>query len=313
MVKEEGRTLPPGPPRMGINERDYYRKEGPSFYGSAEDQAKACTWLIGITVALFVAQLLTRTQGPYRFWDSGPLTDSLSLNVPLVLKGQVWRLLTHAFLHSTNGFWHILFNMLALWWFGRQVEERIGTMEFIALYLLAAVFSALAYVATATAGFHPIANPAVGASGAVAAVLMLSALYYPQQVVYVFFVVPVPIWFIILFMIANDGYHLLARVPNGVANSSHLGGLLFGFLYDRLDLKLTGLFTFNLWRARPRLRLYTPEAEEPRRASRLNDEHLEAQMDAILEKVGRVGMDGLTEKERELLMKASEAIRRRDQ
>lgn len=299
--------------RMGINERDYYRKEAPSIYGSVEDQTKACTWLIALTVGCFVVQMLTRPRMGYDGgWSDGPFTDALLLDVPKVLNGQVWRLVTCAFLHSTLGFYHILFNMLGLWWFGRQVEERIGTREFLALYLLAAIFSSAAFCATHVAGFN--GPRALGASGAVAAVLMLSALYFPQQVVYLFFILPVPIYMIVLFMIASDGYQLLARNPyNQVASAAHLGGLFIGFAYDRLGMKLTGWFGGWGGRARPRLRLYAPEKEEARQPSRINDEHLEAQMDAILEKVGRVGMDGLTEKEREVLIKASEAIRRREQ
>ncbi|MGL4552763.1 MAG: rhomboid family intramembrane serine protease [Gemmataceae bacterium] len=296
---------------MGINERDYYRKEGPSIFGSPEDQGKACTWLIGVTVGVFVVQMLTRAK-TYDGWASGPFTEALLLDAPKVFRGEVWRLLTAAFLHSESGVYHILFNMLGLWWFGRQIEDRIGTREFLVLYLAAAAFSSAFYCVSYAAGFN--GPRALGASGAVAAVLMLSALYFPQQIVYLMFVIPVPIWFIVVMMLATDGYALLARDPsNQVASAGHLGGLFFGFAYDRLGLKLTGLIRTGWLKPRPRLRLYAPETEESRRPSRINDEHLEAQMDVILEKVGRVGMNGLTDKERDLLMKASEAIRRREQ
>jgi len=294
---------------MGINDRDYYRREAPSFLGSFDDQGKACLWLIGITVGCFVLQLLTLG----RRGDPGPFTESMWLDAQLVFQGQVWRLLSSVFLHDTGGFWHILVNMLMLWWFGRQVEEYLGSREFLLLYLTAGVLASLAFCLTYALGFN--GPRALGASGAVAAVLMLSACYYPGQIIYLFFLIPVPVWFILLLMIASDGYSLLARRQDGVASAAHLGGLLFGYLYYRLNGRLTRLFSWSAaprWN-RPKLRLYEPEPEQPLRtaAKRATDEHLEAQMDAILEKIARVGMAGLTDKEREILNKASEEIRRR--
>ncbi|NBO92320.1 MAG: rhomboid family intramembrane serine protease, partial [Planctomycetia bacterium] len=128
---------------MGINDRDYYRDEEPGYLGSYRDHANACTWLIGICVVTFILQLITRENAAGIFLP-GAFTQSLWLDVALIGKWQVWRLVSYAFLHSTDGVWHILFNMLALWFFGRQVEQRVGTREFVALYLCAAIFSALA-------------------------------------------------------------------------------------------------------------------------------------------------------------------------
>lgn len=306
---------------MGIYDRDYYRNEGPSFLGSWGDQGKACTWLIAITVGVFVLQLLSRSYAPMDGFPFGPrmlrepITDALKLDVTAVWRGEVWRLVTYAFLHSTSGFWHILFNMLFLWWFGREVEARIGTAEFVTFYLVTSLAGALVYMATAAAGLHGL-HPVVGASGAVLGVLMLSALYNPSQVIYLFFVLPVPIWFVILFLLASDAFALFARQNTGVASAVHLAGLAFGFAYDRLGMRLTAWFPF--WaggRYRPTLRIYTEEEEPPlpaKRTSALHDEHLEAKVDAILEKVGRVGMAGLTDQEREVLQKASDAIRRKE-
>jgi membrane associated rhomboid family serine protease len=298
---------------MGINDRDYYRDEGPSFLGSLNDQGKACTWLIGINIACFILQILTL--GPRG--DLGPFTNATILDARLVFQGQIWRLITSVFLHDTGGFFHILFNMLALWWFGRQVEDHLGTKEFLLMYLTAGVLASLAFCLTYALGFN--GPRALGASGAVAGVLMLCACYFPGQVIYLFFILPIPLWWIIIFMIASDGYQLLmGRVrptPGEVASAAHLGGLLFGYLYFRLGWRLSRwLVAPARPRAKPKLRLYDPEPEPPRPTSarRLADEHLEAQVDAILEKIARVGMAGLTDSEREILQKASDEIRRRE-
>ncbi|MFQ3594177.1 MAG: rhomboid family intramembrane serine protease, partial [Gemmataceae bacterium] len=176
----------------------------------------------------FVLQLLTMG----RHGNDGPFTNGLLLDADLVFQGQVWRLLTSVFLHDNNSVWHIVINMLMLWWFGRQVEEHLGTREFLTMYLTAGVLASLAFCLTYALGFN--GSRALGASGAVAAVLMLSACYFPGQIIYLFFVIPVPVWFILVLMIASDGFNLLSGrmrpSGGGVASAAHLGGLLFGYL-----------------------------------------------------------------------------------
>src|SRR5205085_11979135 len=102
---------------MGIYDRDYYRREGPTLFGSFADRGTVCKWLIGVNAAVFVVQMLTAGASlGDRPW--GPVTDALMLYPDKVMHGQVWRLLTYAFAHDTNSVMHILFNMLFLWWFG---------------------------------------------------------------------------------------------------------------------------------------------------------------------------------------------------
>jgi membrane associated rhomboid family serine protease len=307
---------------MGIQDRDYYRNDGPSFLGSLMERGVVCKWLIGINIACFFLQLLTRTTTEDVFGRTiriEPFTDALILNVEDVLHGQVWRLLTYAFLHSTGSIWHILFNMLILYWFGRQVEERIGPGEFLAFYLTGAVLAGLAFVGVALTGLTP-GGSCLGASGAVMAALVLAALYNPRQIIYVMFVLPVPIWGVVIFMVVADAFNLLGGTSGGVATAAHLGGAAFGFCYYRLHWRLTGWSpgggSARSRRAEPRLRLYQEEDEESTPtpvsvAARAEEETLEAQVDAILEKISRVGKDNLTENERQILLRASEAIRRR--
>src|SRR5262245_242580 len=102
---------------MGIYDRDYYRKEGPSYLGSFIERGKVCKWLIVINVACFVFQILTMRQARpeelefvSRARDSGWFTDWFLLDVNKVLHGEIWRLLTYAFLHSEYAWTHIIFN-----------------------------------------------------------------------------------------------------------------------------------------------------------------------------------------------------------
>src|SRR5437868_1902085 len=218
---------------MGIYDRDYYRREGPSFL----DRGQVCKWLIGINVVCFVIQIVTR---PHGFFGQpagmGPFTDALVLDVEQVLQGQVWRLLTYAFLHVpvTAGIpMHILFNMLFLWWFGSDVEDIYGPREFLAIYLLSAFLGGVAFVLTAT--LPGGGNLALGASGAITAVMVLCALHYPTRIILLFFILPVPIWLFVVFEVAQDTLGFLSGNPGRTAVTIHLAGALFAFIYYKRD------------------------------------------------------------------------------
>src|SRR6516165_7385267 len=123
---------------MGIHDRDYYRDSGGSWFSTLTRHGQISTWLVVVNVIVFIAQIVTRDpytvaedpEYPYAGRNdvpgfkpnSGPVTEMLDLSCERVIHGQVWRLLTHAFLHSTDDFIHILMNMLLLWWFGRYIE-----------------------------------------------------------------------------------------------------------------------------------------------------------------------------------------------
>jgi membrane associated rhomboid family serine protease len=310
---------------MGIYDRDYYRREGQSFLGSLTERGTMCKWLIGVNVVCFILQLITTSVQPY-VGTRAPFTDALILDVHKVLEGQVWRLLTYAFLHDVTNPWHILVNMLVLYFFGRDVEDAYGPREFLAFYLVAAVLGGGAYLATS-----PNGGLCLGASGAVVGVLVLAAFRNPSQIVLLFFVLPIPIWLVAAFMVAKDAFDFLGNVPTHTAVQVHLAGAAFAFLYYHFQWRITGWwpgFKTRLRRlGRPKLRVYDePEEEErerqpasvsapapssPSTLSSLDDEQLEAKMDAILEKISRVGKDNITESEREVLLRAGELIRRR--
>src|SRR5262249_37237068 len=102
----------------------------------------------------------------------------------VVYKGQVWRLLTHAFCHNRHEVWHIFFNMLFLYWFGCTIESMYGSREFLLFYLTAALIAALAFVGLDL--WTGATAPGIGASGAVMAVTMLYAMHFPRETIYVF-------------------------------------------------------------------------------------------------------------------------------
>jgi membrane associated rhomboid family serine protease len=303
---------------MGIYDRDYYRREGPSFLASFTKRGTVCKWLILINVVVFVLQLVTRSRH-----SDGFVTDFLILDTAKVLhSGQAWRLLTYAFLHSPDNLLHILFNMLFLWWFGSDIEDMYGPQEFLAFYLTTAVVGGIAFVGINFLGYPEMLSQCLGASGAVMAVLILCALHFPMRIIRIMFVFPVPIWLVVVIAVAYDAYQFLTGSNTGTAVTVHLAGAAFGFVYYKRHWRLLDILPSlkrPRLRRRPPLRVYReeePEEEAVTVASRptpreLVDEHLEAQLDAVLEKVARHGQESLTPGEREILQRASEIYRRK--
>jgi membrane associated rhomboid family serine protease len=310
---------------MGIYDRDYYRREGHSIFGSFSDRGVICKWLIVINIVVFVLQLLTRPRaidpndaimGQEHF---GFVTDLLILDVPRVLHGEVWRLLTYAFLHDPDWVWHIVLNMLCLWWFGTDMEDLYGPREFLAFYLVSAFLGGIAYVLANVVGLSS-GVLCLGASGAIMAVLVLCAFHYPTRIVYLMWLIPVQLWLLAIIVVVIDAFVFLSGQASMTATSVHLAGAGFGFLYYKRQWRLFDLWeTVASWwqrRRRPRLRVYpddepiTPVAV-PGPSARDVDEHLEAKVDAVLEKVSRHGQDSLTDSEREILFRASEVYKKK--
>jgi membrane associated rhomboid family serine protease len=311
---------------MGIYDREYYRKDGPGFLNSLAQRGQVCNWLIAINIAVFVVQLLTRVKVPHGhgfFWDPGPVTTSLLLDTGEVMRGQIWRLLTYAFLHEPNIWQHIVFNMLFLYWFGKDVEDLYGPREFLAFYLTSAVVGGLVFQVAALAQGEQ--GLCLGASGAVTAVMVLCALHFPNRVILLFFFLPVPIWLFVIFEVAQDAFVFIGGFKTGTAVAVHLGGAAFAFAYYKLQWRLVGFLpSLRSWKvpgAKPRLRVYHAADEEdnalpahvgaPPLSHADIDEQLEAKLDAVLEKVARSGQSSLTDTEKQILLRASEIFKKR--
>ena len=231
----------------------------------------------------------------------------------VVFGGQVWRLLTHAFCHGRMDLFHILFNMLLLYWFGCTLESMYGSREFLLFYLTAAVIAALAYIGLELYTGSNV--PAIGASGAVMAVTMLYATHFPRETFRLFWFWPVEMRWIMVFYIIWDVHPVLLALAGdqlytGIGHAAHLGGLAFGFCYShwewRLDRFGNRVPRLGLRRrSRPLLRLRPdPELEIPANAEM-------RRVDEILAKIHDGGQSSLTDDEREFLRKASERMKSR--
>ena len=142
---------------------------------------------------------------------------------------QPWQLLTYGFFHDLNSLYHIGFNMLGLWMFGRHVEPLMGSQRFAIYYLVCVVGAGLIQmiVAATQGGVYYT----VGASGGLMGVLLAYALAYPNQTIMLLFP-PIPMkakYFVLIFALASI-YFGVSGSMGGVAHFAHLGGMLFGFI-----------------------------------------------------------------------------------
>jgi membrane associated rhomboid family serine protease len=290
---------------VGIYDRDYYREEGPGFSLRAPRTAVLTLVLVNVAVWLIDSLLWPQTR---------QLNDLLAAHVSTLTHPWMWwEFVTYGFMHDPHQFQHILFNMLALWFFGRDIEQLYGRAEFLRLYLLLLVVGGVAWAA-----IHKLAGrpdiPMIGASGAVAGVVLLYALNFPRRMILFMFILPMPAWVLGVLMVVGDMLGAFGSRPgDNIAYSVHLAGAAFALLYYRerwnFGRLLPGRFPRSWFRLRPSLRLHDPKPDEPEDSE--ESQHREQELDRILEKIHSQGESSLTRAERRILETASREYQKR--
>ena len=192
-------------------------------------------WLIGINFLVFFVMMLFEDRyfisleiSRFRTFRIDILTWFLSMSPLNVTQGHVWTFFTYMFVHG--GFTHILFNMFALFIFGTQVERHMGSREFLLFYLLtgtlAGIFSFLVYMFT---GNYIVFL--VGASGAIFAVQLAYASFFPHSIIYIWGILPIKAWILVLGFAGLEVFFILTGSRGNVAHMTHLAGFAFGWLY----------------------------------------------------------------------------------
>jgi len=215
-----------------------------------------------------------------------------------VAHGAIWQLFTYMFLHG--GFLHLVFNMFALWMFGRELEHDWGTRFFLKYYLVCGVGAG---VVTLLALWGQTI-PTIGASGAIFGILLAYGMTYPDRYIYLWFFLPIKAKYMVIIF---GGLELVASINQttpGIGHFTHLGGLAVGFLY----LKASGrrwsfprpLAWLGRWRAK----------HKAKHLRRRWDEHRELMeaVDRVLDRINEVGYDQLTDDEKATLERASRRL-----
>jgi membrane associated rhomboid family serine protease len=156
----------------------------------------------------------------------------------LALRGCVWQFLTYMFAHA--GFSHIFFNMLALLVFGTRTERYMGSKEFLVYYMVTGVFAG--FFSFVVFLFTGAANvPLLGASGAIFAVQLAYAAFFPNSTLYIWGILPLRAPIMVLVFTAIEVISMVFGVSNGVAHLTHIAGFGFGWLYFLLRFRLNPL------------------------------------------------------------------------
>ncbi|MCX6357604.1 MAG: rhomboid family intramembrane serine protease [Candidatus Aureabacteria bacterium] len=208
----------------------------------------------------------------------------------------LWQLVTYLFLHASP--LHLLFNMFALWMFGREVEMVLGTRRFCAFYFFCGAGAGLC-----SALLYAPGTVVMGASGAIFGLIVAFAMLFPDRVVtlLLFFVIPLRMRArqLVLLFAGVELLFIISSVRGDlVAHFAHLGGALFGYLYMRSWKRMDA--RPGLKRASPAWLRVSPEPD--------GGATLRARLDQVLDKIALRGYAGLTEEERELLRKAKDEL-----
>lgn len=141
---------------------------------------------------------------------------------------RTFQLITYMFLHSS--IMHILFNMLGLVTFGPDIEERLGSKKFLQYYLIMGIVSGLCHAIF-------ISNPVLGASGAIWGVMMIYALFNPNTILHLYFLIPVKVKYIVGVFFSIELLLALTGSNDGVSHIAHAGGALTGMVIYLLNRK----------------------------------------------------------------------------
>lgn len=230
---------------------------------------------------------------------------------------QPWAFFTYSFLHFD--FFHVLFNMLWLHWFGQIVLNLFTPKRFLTIYLLGGLFGGLLFVLAYNL-FPVFANSKgylIGASGAVMAVMVFMAAYAPNTEMRIFRF-NIKLWHIAAFFVVLD----LVRLPtsgNAGGLLAHFGGAIFGYVYARQMLKgndiglwfekiMDGIANlFKTRKGKPFVKVHRNKATQfnSKRSKEKDTKNIhQKKVDAILDKIGKSGYESLTKSEKDYLFKA---------
>ncbi len=287
---------------------NYYR---PSFFGGFKFFPPVIKALLISNVAVY---FLTSFFGLFRIGSLslGAIIGAVFPLYPLGDGFQIWQLFTYMFMHG--GLMHLLFNMIALWMFGMELENVWGSRKFLTYYLACGIGAGLSTLLIAP--LFAAAGPTVGASGAIYGVLIAFGMMFPDRPIFIYFLLPIKARYFVILYIGLELYAGVTGTSDGIAHFAHLGGAAVGFVFlmiDQRKLPFERLWSHTRERfsTRQQVSRYsyqnvsdakyddTPDPEE-----RVNQQ----QIDEILDKISQHGYKSLTDGEKKKLFDASKRL-----
>lgn len=273
--------------------------------------------LIAINLAVFILVEINKAYGSF------PVLQFFALSPAGLRHGYIWQLLSFQFLHFDA--WHFVFNMLALYLFGRSVEESIGRRRFLTIYFASGVAggllqSLLGFLLPGYFGY-----PVVGASAGVAGIIAVFATLDPNKEILLFLVLPLRAKYALWAMLAISIFYVVVPAGRGIAHAAHLGGILAGIACTRWIIKSTAT-SRDSWgfneekKSRPLVKVRFPKPSSWKKAEKSKPskpgyasttEFISHEVDPILDKISAHGIQSLTPRERKILEAAREKMDRR--
>lgn len=276
--------------------------------------------LLIVLVAVYVVEtcLVLYAGRPAKAW----FANWLGLSLQGMLHGRVWQLFTFQFLHEAPSPFHLLFNGLGLYFFGRAIEEALGKRGFLLLYFLSGTFGGVVQLLSTWLLQRPDAS-VVGASAGVLGLLAAYATLFPMRdVTMLVFFFPVTLRARYLFWFALVLSACGTFIPfSDVAHGAHLGGIVAGWAFIRWGVQSQAYANWSPFRARLRKRelvkaasVRGPRWSRPKKRSLENlapEEFISREVDPILDKISAHGIQSLTPREREILEAARARMEKR--
>jgi membrane associated rhomboid family serine protease len=312
----------------------------------APRQKSMVTILLVTTIVVFVLQQVLNVffpaigGRPNRF-----LTDWFALSGPNFRELKVWTVLSYGLLHSTQSIMHVVGNMLGLYFIGRILEPLLGKQQLLLLYLAGALTGGLVYL---TFHFND-AQPVIGASAAVFALVSFFCLRFPERPItlLLFFIIPITVkpkslfkWTLVVSLFGLVCYELIGpfaitaytegnrsllnkfllspyQIPllPTIAHTAHLGGILVGILYFRYVFNSSSSFSARSHRPGIELpewfkRKNTAQRHMSYRVNQTKPSDLQKEVDRILDKINGSGFGSLTENEKNTLDRAKDILKK---
>jgi membrane associated rhomboid family serine protease len=298
-----------------LDDRSYMRD---SSYGG---QRSLTTTLLIVNAAIFVIHSLLEYYGLFR------VVEYFALSTTGLARGFIWQLVTYQFLHG--GFFHLLVNLIAIFFFGRAMEEALGRSSFLKLYFAGGIVGGLLQIVLALLFPTAFGGAVVGASACAFALVAAFATMFPDRTItlLIFFILPVSMRARTLLWISLAIAIFGIVVPSGhIADGAHLGGIIAGFLFVKWFVQGEGwtirLPTFRRPERRPPEFTRPPAApsrrsfwQNPKPSSEGPDlppaEFISREVDPILDKISAEGIHSLTERERKILEAARAKMAKR--
>lgn len=301
-----------------LSDRPYLRDD---YKG---EKTSVLIWLLSAIIAGFALQLVLRAAW-FRGADS-QLEELLGLNISALKSGRLWTLFSHAFLHSPEFIFHVLFNGLALFFLGRELAPILGAKRFLGLFAVATIVGGLTWAAV---HWNSGSGALIGATAGVMALLVVFASFFPRQ--------PMSFLLLFLFPVTLKPKHVvwfvaglecvglvLCEIPGvalpfdlTLACSAHLGGMMTGLVYHR--------FVHHARWFNPEDRAEIPPPPRPKLAAApaaaspeeplvapapASREDIRAEVDRILDKINSAGLASLSIEEKRVLDEAKSLLSR---